>query len=243
MAATDTASLAHMIAKALAAVVLAGGGIAAIVWAVLAKFGDRWLEHRFAKQLEAFKHEEAKELENLRHKISSLFSRISKIHEKEFEILPVAFLNLHKAYGACFEMVSAYQRLPALSKMSSSQFAEFVETCRLPNFHKEELLKATDPDAYYQRWIFWVDLAEAKRLAGEFHNHLVMNRIFMTEELRQQFGKIDRLLSSALSALEIDREAPGSKLIDRARDDFKEIEPLLAPLETSIQNRLHYGEA
>jgi hypothetical protein len=243
MAATDSVSLVHDVAKFVAKLVIAGGGMAAIVWLVLTKFGDRWLEHQFAKRLETFKREETEELEHLRHKITSLFSRISKIHEKEFEILPAAFLNLHKAYGACFELVSALQGFPALSQMGDLQFAEFVAACRLPEFRKNELLHATDRDGYYRRWIFWTDLAFAKHLQSEFHNHLVMNRIFMTDDLRAQFGEIDRLISSSLTALEIDREAPGSGLLERSREDFKKIEPLLAPIEAEIQNRLHYGEA
>lgn len=189
----------------------AGGGGAVIAWAIFAKFGDRWLEHRFAKRLEAFKHEEAKELEHLRHQITSLFSRISKIHEKEFEVLPTAFLYLHKAYGACFALSSALQQFPALNRMGDSHFAEFVEACRLPAFRKQELrtLQGADRDEYYQRWIFWTDIAEAKSLQKDFRNFLVMNRIFMTENLRKQFTEIDRLIFSVLTAQEIDRQMPG----------------------------------
>jgi len=59
----------------------------------------------------------------------------------------------------------------------------------------------------------------------------------------QQFGEIDRLISSVLVALEIDREAPGSGLLQKAREDVAKIEPWLGPLETAIQKRLHYEEA
>lgn len=217
--------------------------MAGIVWAIFAKFGDRWLEHRFAKRLETFKHEEARELEHLRHQITSLFSRISKIYEKEFEILPIAFLNLHKAYGACFELGSAFQKYPALNQMNGSLFAEFVEACRLPTFRKHELLQAADREEYYRRWIFWTDIAEAKSLQNDFHNLLIMNRIFMTESLLKQFMEIDGLISSVLTTLEIDRETPGSGLLARAREDLAKIQPLLVPLETAIQKRLHYDEA
>jgi hypothetical protein len=231
------------ILKALTAILAAGGGVAVIVWAVLAKFGDRWLEHRFAKRLETFRHEEAKEIEHLRHQITSLFSRISKIHEKGFEILPIAFLNLHKAYGACFELGSALQRFPMLNQMGDSHFAEFVEACRLPKFRKQELLQAADREEYFRRWVFWTDLAEAKSLQSDFHNFLVMNRIFMSDGLRRQFMEIDGLISSVLIALEIDRETPGSGLLGRARDDLGKIQPLLDPLEEAIKKRLHYDEA
>lgn len=95
--------------------------------------------------------------------------------------------------------------------MGDSHFAEFVEACRLPAFRKQELrtLQGADRDEYYQRWIFWTDIAEAKSLQKDFRNFLVMNRIFMTENLRKQFTEIDRLIFSVLTAQEIDRQMPG----------------------------------
>jgi len=70
-----------------------------------------------------------------------------------------------------------------------------------------------------------------------------MNRIFMTDDLRQQFAAIAKLISSVLIALEIDRQTPGSGLHSKVRKDLAEIEPLLEPLEMVIQKRLHYEEA
>jgi hypothetical protein len=127
--------------------------------------------------------------------------------------------------------------------MGQSHFAEFVEVCRLPKFRKQELLQAADRDEYYRRWIFWTDLAEAKSLHNDFHNYLVMNRIFMTGSLRQQFTEVDGLISSVLIALEVDRQTPGSGLRARIGEDLKKIAPLLDPLETAIQRRLQYDEA
>lgn len=114
----------------LAVFATAGGG-AAIAWAIFSKFGDRWLENAFAKRFEAFKHEQAKELEHLRHKITSLFSRISKIHDKEFEVLPVAWFKLHEAYGRIYELCSAYKEFPELGQMNALHFEAFVAACGL----------------------------------------------------------------------------------------------------------------
>jgi len=33
---------------------------------------------------------------------------------------------------------------------------------QLPEFRKKELLKATDREDYYNRWIFWVHFGEAQ---------------------------------------------------------------------------------
>jgi len=44
-----------------------------------------WQE--FAKDLERFRHEQAKEIEDVRHAINSLFNRVNKIHERESKSL------------------------------------------------------------------------------------------------------------------------------------------------------------
>jgi len=71
-------------------VVLWLGGATVTAFAAFKFLASKWIENKFATQLEAHKHEPAKELEELRHRINSAFSRLTKIHEKEFEVLPEA---------------------------------------------------------------------------------------------------------------------------------------------------------
>jgi hypothetical protein len=231
------------VAQLVGAFLAAGGGGAVIAWAIFAKLGDRWFENRFAQRLETFKHEQTKEIEQLRHRIAALFSRISKIHEKEFKILPTAWLKLHEAYGRVFRVASTMKTFPLLNAMSQPQFEEFVATCRLPKFRKQELRDAKDRDDYYRQWIFWTDFAEAQTAHTEFRNYFVMNRIFMTKDLHEKFGEIDRLLSSVLIAAELDRQTPGTGLRKDLGDDLAKIAPLLPTLEAAIQARLQYTEA
>jgi cell division protein FtsB len=63
-------------------IVAVGGSSAAIAYGLFCWFGKGWLEQQFNKQLERLKHDQQKEIEQLRHQINSLFSRVSKIHEK-----------------------------------------------------------------------------------------------------------------------------------------------------------------
>jgi hypothetical protein len=54
------------------------------------------------KKSKSFKGEQQKELERLRHLLST---RVSKIHDKEFEVLPVAWLKLNDLHGAVHRAV------------------------------------------------------------------------------------------------------------------------------------------
>jgi hypothetical protein len=71
----------------------------AVAYKAFQKFGEKWLDARFAERLEKLKHEQTKEIEGTRRKVPWEFSRISKIHEKEFEVLPKAWLMLQEARG------------------------------------------------------------------------------------------------------------------------------------------------
>jgi phosphoglycerate-specific signal transduction histidine kinase len=65
----------------------------------------------------------------------------------------------------------------------------------------------------------------------------------MTGDLQQKFSEIDQLLMSVLIASEITHQTPSPQLRQKLAEDFTKIQPLLAPLEKAIQERLRYEEA
>lgn len=79
------------------------GSTAVVVFGGLAFLGFRWLlrkwlDNHFAQQLEEFKREQSELLEEYRLEINSEFNRISKIHEKEFEVLPEIWGRIQSSY-------------------------------------------------------------------------------------------------------------------------------------------------
>jgi len=134
-----------------AKLIAAGGGGALVAYGLFQWLGRSWLDQHFRKQLEQLKHDQQKEIEQVRYQINSQFSRISKIHEKEFEILPEAWKLLQRAFGAVSRVASRFRRDPDLNGMGAPQFREFVASCPLPDFQKVELcdLKAPERNEYY----------------------------------------------------------------------------------------------
>ncbi|MBD3349946.1 MAG: hypothetical protein GF364_00490 [Candidatus Lokiarchaeota archaeon] len=55
---------------------------------------SKWIESKFTKSLEDHKHKLENEREKLKFEINSLFNRVTKIHEKEIEVLPIAWKKL-----------------------------------------------------------------------------------------------------------------------------------------------------
>jgi hypothetical protein len=103
-------------------VILPGATAASVSFALAKKYGEKWLDARFSARLELLKHEQTKEIESMRQRVQWEFSRISKIHEKEFEVLPAAWLMLHEAHGRTANLVGRLKQYPDLDSMDDAKF-------------------------------------------------------------------------------------------------------------------------
>src|SRR4051812_7085644 len=97
----------------------AGGGVAVAV--LLRLFVDKWMDKHFASELEKLKYEHQKALENVKHTIQSTFSRIVKVHEKEYEVLPKAWFLLHVAIGSACMTASGMKERPDFLNMPDGE--------------------------------------------------------------------------------------------------------------------------
>ena len=127
---------------------MASGGGVAIAYKAFQRFGERWLDARFGERLEKLKHEQQKEIESIRQQVQWHFSRVSKVHEKEFEILPRAWFLLHRAYGRAGDLVSRLKQVPDFLNMSDPVLEEFVAASQLSENDKQRLLSAPRTDRH-----------------------------------------------------------------------------------------------
>ena len=223
---------------------LAVGGMgAAVAYGLFQWFGKTWLDQQFKKQLENLKHEQQKEIEQVRYQINSQFSRISKIHEKEFEVLPKAWTLLQEAQGSVFQVAAAIRRTPDFDHMSESQLRAFATASRLADHQKAELLNAQSKADYYRDAIFWLELADARKAQHELNNYLVVNSIFMTQDLRQQFREMNQGLGEVLINIEIGRSSRSPELQKAGSDTLSRLSKMFDNIEASLQKRLRYEEA
>jgi hypothetical protein len=215
---------------AFAAKTLTAGGIA---YALLQFYGKKWLESQFSKKLE-----------NHKGKINALFSRISKIHEKEFEVLPEAWRFLQQALGLVSALASPLKTYPDINRMNPAEFDGFLATTRFNDLDKQALASASDRNQFFQKRFFWYDLQDAREAVNAFHNYTILNKIFMTKELFDAFKAVDYLLMNTILEQEIGTEAEDRSM---TRNYYKttrmQIEPLVANIEVLVQERLHHAEA
>ena|SRR5450759_5137032 len=150
------------IAAAIGTLLVAGGTVTALALWLFKLFGERWLSSKFAERLEVFKHDQQKEIEHLRFEISKLLDRTTKLHQREFEVLPRTWALLTKCYHTVRGVTSSLQTYPDISHMSAAHLEEFLSKCPLQNWQKDELRNALDCNKYYQDAIFWHYLGIAK---------------------------------------------------------------------------------
>ena len=117
-----------------------GGGGAAVAYCIFSFLGKKWIENRFSKRLEEYRHAQYKELEELRFKITTLINKLTKIHEKEFEVLPKSWAMMQDALGQVSSLASVYQEFPDLNRMAEDELNEFLSNSRLYDHEKKRLL-------------------------------------------------------------------------------------------------------
>ena len=208
--------------------------------------GEKWIENKFKMSLESYKNEQTKSLEELKFKINTLFNRVTKIHEKEFEVLPEAWNKLQDALGMISTIVSPTKRYTRFEDMSDEGIKEFVAKSRLNEFEKVELLRKENKiemSKFYKEALFWHELPDVEDDYIEFHNYIIRNRIFLTDDLHDKFKQVDKIMNEALISRRISEEAKDHKLSYEAYEMIKrDVDPIVNEIETLVQKRLHYKE-
>ena len=223
-------------------VVIYGGGSATVAYFLFRHLGQRWIEAKFAERLEAFKHEQAKELQRLKVEVESLLSGALKIQDREFTVLPEAWHKLNDAYSLAGWVVSPIQQYPDVSRMADDELEEFLAASELLETQRARVRASErhSKDKTYQDIIFWHRLGKAKKVVGELQNYTVSHGLFLPPPLKQQFAEMQPILWEALSSTEVGHEANDYKMRGQAWKDLQEKgEPLHQAIEKSIEQRLH----
>jgi hypothetical protein len=196
-------------------------------------------------KLETAKAEHQKDVERLRHLLSS---RVSKIHEKEFEVLPEAWRKIHELYGWILHAVDLTFKPMLRDDMTGEELEEFMRTApasHLSESQKETLRKSSDRAHSYNEMKASNDIDTANHKQRQFTNYLIENRIFMTEDLRAKFEAVQAAFISALTSYETGKrveawEMQASGQMTMSREN---LQGLVDEVEKAIQRRLRYEEA
>jgi hypothetical protein len=221
------------------AVVLVGGGLAAIAYWLFRIFSEKWLTTKFEERLAAYKHAQQRELEHVRLEINTLLDRTIKLHQREFDILPQAWSLFNDAYWKISGFMG-FKSYPDLNQMSSIQIEEFLKNTAMAEWQKDELRSKSDKATYYIDYAERMEIVDAYRLYSNWQNFFLKNGIFMPAEIKKKFSELDSLLKGALIEYEIrkrEKDIKWSEMTDYRRL-LKDGKNLRDEVEAEVHKRL-----
>jgi hypothetical protein len=144
-----------------------------------------------------------------------------------------------------FHVASSLKQTPDLERMPEPQFNEFLSVCRLPEYAKAELREAEHGtrNQKYIESIFWVDRTTASRARTDLNNYLAINSIFMTDDLRQKFSRINIALADVLVDVEVTHVHPNGEISMGLSKKVPNLSTMFGEIESTVQKRLRYEEA
>ena len=206
--------------------------------------GPKLVDHRLNLRLERFKADRQTDLERLRQFLSG---RVSRIHEKEFEVLPEAWFMMQVAHGAASEAVTPFlfgfeQR--DITTLTDEELDIFLsKETFLSDIQKARLRKSADRKTYFRdaRELYSINDALEKYVL--FSNYLFKHSIFMTEDLYAKFRAVADDLSCGVQEYRIGKDADNSLMQEAASQKVIGVKAKIDDVGRAIQERLHYEEA
>ncbi|WJR76022.1 hypothetical protein [Bradyrhizobium sp. NP1] len=221
------------------------GGTAAVLAAVAGfaywlfkQFSEKWLTAKFNERLEDYKHQQQKELEELRFKINSLMDRTTKLYQREFDALPEAWGKLVMAHGTVQAVAAGLQQYPDLDRMTSDHLDEFLGKSPLDNWQKEKIKREGKKTDEYISAINHHRAWEARNVYRDFYVYFRKNGVFIREELKAKFDALSDLIHSTLVEHEVGLQHKDFRKWETREKFVTESTALLKALEQEVQTRL-----
>ena len=169
--------------------------------------------------------------------MSTLLDRATKLHQREFEVLPEAWAKLSDAYWKASALVAPFKELPDLNRMSGPQREDFIEKSRLQEWQKAEVRVAADVSAKYNEMNAWYILGDAKKACTDSSRYLGVQGIFIEPQLRKKMDRLNQLIWNALIEDETNKQHD-MRDRDQAGALRAEGTQLRDELETAIHQRI-----
>lgn len=220
-------------------IIVAGGGLSLVIYQIFKHLSAKWLDNRFEKNFQHLIHEQNKELEKLKADLTKSFDKATKLHQREFEILPDVWSKLNDAYWSIQSLVSPIQIHPDLDRMEPDQLTEFIAKSELADWKKDQLSLSSQKTIFYRESIYWHRLNDAKISLGGARISLSNNGIFIRSEIKDKMKNLLDLMSNAIIEDEINRSLSARTQQHEDTDKLKKTgETLRHEIEQEIQKRL-----
>ena len=221
--------------------VLGASGASAVTFFLFKLFAEKWMSSKFNQQLESFKHQQQREIEELRFRIGTMMDRAIKLHQREFEVLPETWSRMSNAFGAVAAISIGLNRFNQVDRMSDVEIKEVLNETNFSESVKARIVDATGD--YRQRLYLQHERWRRKNIAGkalgDFEEYLEKNGVFVSSAIKEKFTEMVSFLRGAYFELEADLENEGAGIgWEERRKISKEAKALRGDIEKMVQERL-----
>lgn len=233
--------MANEVFALLGKITLIGGSASLIAYQAFKHLAAKWLDSRFQKNFQQLVHDQNKEIERLKTELTKSFDRATKLHQREFEMLPEVWAKVSESYWTTSALVSSVQFGVELNSMRPKQLEAFITECELTPWQRDEVMESADKTKKYADLIYWHRLSKALDANRVASVALGQNGIFIEDGIKAKLDSILDLMHNALSEDQTNHQHPpmrGERLhadIDRVRTDGK---AWFAEAESLIKARL-----
>jgi len=163
-------------------VLIAGGGGAAVAFLMIKAFGAKILDHKFSKMIEHYK-----------LKLNLEFDRVAKLNQKEFEVLPLLWEKIVLLRNNILFFADTGKRVFFdLNSLNSVGLIDFVNGIPVPQHLKEFILQSDNKNEAYKKVVEADGLEAMKNLFNDFDRLYKLNKIFLTNALRNEISDIHK---------------------------------------------------
>lgn len=204
-------------------------------------FGEKWIDQKFKKQMEAYKTEQSRELERLRHKISGVFDRTKRLHTKEFEVLPDIWGKLVEAHAWVGNYTSPLQTYVDVGNLDAEELQEVLESTTFMEVQKRDIKN----EKGFARQKLFIKISEiyrgsdARERMQIFGVSLKKDGIFLKPDIKADMDTMRDMLWDALTEKQLNEE---DDIRPKLREHYKRLkadgQPLFNKIEISVAGRL-----
>ncbi len=209
------------------------GGISGISIIIFRLFGNKIIEDKFERSLELFK-----------YRMNTKFDRVSKIHEKEFEILPIIWANIITTNSEMFSLTSLVQHLPDLNRMNEVERKEVYDIKEFKQSDRNKIETSSDKLNEYTKIDYYYKSDKIIIAYSEYLKYYQLNRIFINDKIKEDVEKVTKYFVQILSIMKIANLADkiDYNQILKAKDKQDELGQIIDRLGDNIKERLHFNE-
>lgn len=222
--------------------VFGGLGGVTVLWQLLKYLLSKWLDDKLKRGFQSLLHDQSREIELLRADLTKAFDRASKLHHREFEVLPTVWEKVSDAFWTTSSLVHPFQEYPDLESMGAKQLDDFLKNSALREWEQDQIWGSNGMNSEYMNLIYWHRYSKAMSATQGASSALARSGIFIADDVRAQLSAIVDRLHTALVESETNKTnpplTPAERLKDGERWMRKDGQSALKEAEAAIKDRL-----